>query len=258
MPTVILIHGMFQNPKSWDRWLAAFSGRGYDVVAPAWPFHEGDPRELRDNPPVGLGKLTFRQVIDSLEAEVRRHEKPIVIGHSVGGLITQILLQEGLIAAGAAISSVAPNRMLDFDWGFLKNSALIANPLMGDSPIRMDATTFHGAFANSLNAEEAERAFEATATHDSRNVLRGCMGPDGQLNLDAPHAPLLLIGGEKDEIIPAHLNEKNFKAYSDAGSVTEFRVFPGRSHFICNEPGWEEVADSVIAFLERNRAALPA
>jgi pimeloyl-ACP methyl ester carboxylesterase len=115
--------------------------------------------------------------------------------------------------------------MVDFDWGFLKNSAIIANPLKGDEPIYMDAKTFHGAFANSLSEEEAARAFEATATHDSRNILRDCMGEDGRIDLDAPHAPLLLIGGEEDEIIPAHLTEKNHRAYKDEGSVAEFVSF---------------------------------
>jgi hypothetical protein len=97
---------------------------------------------------------------------------------------------------GFAIDSVAPNAMIDFDWGFFKNSAVIANPLKGDVPILVDPKTFHGAFANTLSEAEAAHAFEETATHDSRNVLRDCLGPDGRIDLGAPHAPLLLIGGE--------------------------------------------------------------
>lgn len=200
-----------------------------------------------DTGPPGCAAASCRgqQSTDSSHAETRfRGTHPRAIA--------QILLGRGLLAAGVAIDPVAPNAMIDFDWGFLKNSAVIANPLMGDEPIRMDAKTFHASFANTLSEEEAARAFEATATHDSRNVLRDCMGPDGRVDLDAPHAPLLLIGGEEDEIIPAHLTEKNFKAYTDPGSVTEFRPFPGRSHYICNEPGWEEVAAHALAFLERH------
>ncbi len=140
--------------------------------------------------------------------------------------------------------------MLDFDWGFIKNSAIIANPLKGNEPISMDSKTFHGAFANTLSEDEAAREFERLATHDSRNVLRDCMGPGGRIDLDRPHAPLLLIGGEEDRIIPADLNRKNFEAYEDSGSVTEFKAFPGRSHFICNEPGWEAVAGYAADWLE--------
>lgn len=257
MTDIVFVHGMFQNPKSWERWIDRFSARGFTCVAPAWPLHEGEPSALRANPPDGLGDLSLGDVVASIERVVAAYDRPIVIGHSVGGLIVQILLNKGLIAAGVAIDSVAPNAMIDFDWGFIKNSTVIANPLMGNAPIEMDAKTFHGAFANTLSEEEATRAFEATATHDSRNVLRGCMGPDGRIDMEATHGPLLLIGGEEDQIVPAHLTEKNFKAYTDPGSVTQFRSFPGRSHFICNEPGWDEVANVAMAFVEVHGAHPP-
>jgi pimeloyl-ACP methyl ester carboxylesterase len=201
------------------------------------------------------GDLHLTDVIQSIETEVRRLDRPVMIGHSVGGLITQIMISKGLLSAGVAIDSVAPNAMIDLDWGFIKNSAIIANPLKGNEPILMDAKTFHGSFANALSEDEAARAFEATATHDSRNVLRDCMGADGRIDLDAPHAPLLLIAGEDDRIIPAHLTEKNFNAYTDEGSVTEFLPFAGRSHYICNEPGWQDVAAAACQFIERNTAA---
>lgn len=256
MPQIIFVHGMFQNPKSWRNWVRFFTDQGYDCVAPAWPLHEGEPKALRDNPPAGLGKLTLNDVIAAIEGEVARLDGPIMIGHSVGGLVTQIMLSRGLVSAGVAIDSVAPNGMLDFDWGFLKNSAVIANPLKGDEPVYMDVETFHGAFANSLSKEEAARAFEAYATHDSRNVLRDCMGEAGKIDLSRPHAPLLLVAGEKDEIIPAHLTKKNADGYEDEASVTTYEEFAGRSHYICGEPGWEEVATFVAGWLDRNARGL--
>jgi pimeloyl-ACP methyl ester carboxylesterase len=250
MRDIVFVHGMFQNPKSWQGWIRYFSERGYNCVAPAWPLHEGEPAALRANPPDGLGDLKLKTVIASIESVVSGLDRPIVVGHSVGGLITQLLLAKGLLSAGVAIDSVAPNAMIDFDWGFFKNSAVIANPLKGDEPILMDAKTFHGAFANTLSETDAALAFEETATHDSRNVLRDCLGPDGHIDLHAAHAPLLLIGGEKDEIIPAHLTEKNAKAYKHEGSITAFQAFPDRSHFICNEPGWEIVAKAALDFID--------
>lgn len=255
MTDIIFVHGMFQNPKSWEKWTGFFNVKGFNCVTPAWPLHFGEPSDLRADPPAGLGDLHLADVITSIEAEVHRFDRPVMIGHSVGGLITQLLNARGLLSAGVAINSVAPNGMIDLDWGFLKNSAIIANPLKGNDPVLMDAKTFHGAFANTLSKAEAEREFEATATHDSRNVLRDCMGSDGKIDLDAPHAPLLLIGGEDDQIIPAHLTEKNYKGYTDEASVTEFLPFAGRSHYICNEPGWEEVASAALAFLERHGAS---
>jgi pimeloyl-ACP methyl ester carboxylesterase len=248
---IVLVHGMFQNPKSWEKWISFFSERGHDCIAPAWPLHDGEPAQLRANPPAGLGKLPLKTVIGTTEAVVGT-SMPILIGHSVGGLVAQILLNRGLLAAAVGIDSVAPNAMLDFDWGFLKNSAIIANPLKGDEPILMDAKTFHGAFANTLSEEQAGIEFERTATHDSRNVLRDCMGKDGHVDLDAAHGPLLLIGGEKDEIIPAYLSQKNAEAYDDPAT---FKQFQGRSHYICNEPGWEEVAGFVADWLDQQTAA---
>jgi pimeloyl-ACP methyl ester carboxylesterase len=253
MAQIVFVHGMFQNPKSWRKWEQFFQQKGFECMAPAWPLHDGEPRELRANPPENLGQLTLDDVIASIKAAIAPLGRPIMIGHSVGGLVTQLLLNQGLVAAGIGIDSVAPNAMLDLDWGFLKNSAIIANPFKGDDPVLMDARTFHSAFANTLNEADAATAFDAFATHDSRNVLRDCMGTSGEINLTRPHNPLLLIGGEKDEIIPASLSEKNARAYSDKQSITAYKEFKGRSHYICGEPGWEEVAGYIADWLKDQR-----
>lgn len=243
MQDIIFVHGMFQNPKSWEKWSQFFSEKGYNCIVPSWPYHEGDPSSLRASPSENLGKLTLKEVIASIENVVEQSNNPIMIGHSVGGLITQIMISRGLVKYGVAIDSVAPNAMLDFDWGYLKNSAVITNPLKGDEPIYMDQQTFHSAFANTLSEDTSAHAFAKFATHDSRNVLRDCMGEDGKIDLTAPHNPLLLIASEKDEIIPASLVEKNYKAYEDKDSVTAFKEFKNRGHYICGEPNWEEVAE---------------
>ncbi len=181
-----------------------------------------------------------------------------MIGHSVGGLVVQRLVNKGLAAAGVAIDSVAPNKMLAFDWGLFRNTLQIANPFAGDKIFEMTPEGFHQNFANTLGEAESHAAWEATATHDSRNVFRDCLGEAGEVDVTLPHVPLLFIGGEKDQIIPPELNEKNAKAYTDETSITVFREFPDRGHFICGEPGWEEVAAYVTAFLEQQvPAAMP-
>lgn len=250
MKTIIFIHGMFQNHKSWENWVAFFSERGYRCFSPDWPMHEGDPVVLKENPPEGLGGLGLDQVIRSINALALQCDKPIMIGHSVGGLIVQLLLNQGIAGVGVAINSVAPNAMLDFDWEFLKNATLILNPLKGDEPIYMDEKTFHSAFANTLTESESAQAYHDFATHDSRNVLRDCIGKAGKMDTHLPHHPLLLIAGEKDHIIPADLVVKNFKAYTHKTSIIEMKEFPNRSHYICGEPSWEEVADYIYNWLE--------
>ena len=251
--TIVFIHGMFQNPKSWEKWINFFSEKGYNCLAPAWPKHEGDPAELRNNSPAELGDLHLQTVVDEIERVVSSQtEKPILIGHSVGGLIVQLLVEKGLADAGVAIDSVAPNAMLSFDWGFLKNSAMIANPFKGNEPFYTDVESFHESFCNAMTMEETQVAFNETATHDSRNVLRDCMGEAGHIDLDMPHAPLLFIGGEVDQIIPASLNQKNAEAYTDDSSITEFKEFANRGHFICGQPGWEEVAEYIAGWLQNH------
>jgi pimeloyl-ACP methyl ester carboxylesterase len=250
--TIVFIHGMFQNPKSWEKWISYFNEKGYNCLAPAWPLHEGEPKALRDNPPTGLGDLELQTIVDKMEGVVKGlEEKPIVIGHSVGGLIVQLLVNKGLAEMGVAIDSVAPNAMLAFDWGFMKNSALIANPFKGNDPFYMDVESFHGSFCNTMPMDETKAAYNETATHDSRNVLRGCMGSQGQVDVELPHVPLLFIGGEKDEIIPFELSERNAKAYTDAGSISGFKEFANRGHFICGQPGWEEVAGYISEWLQK-------
>lgn len=255
--TIVFIHGMFQNPKSWEKWMTYFSEKGYYCLAPAWPLHEGEPAALRQNPPAGLGDLELNDVIGSLEEFILKlDEKPIVIGHSVGGLIVQLLVNRNMVKAGIAINSVAPNGMLDFDWDFFKNSAIITNPFKGNEPVYTDLETFHDTFCNTMSLEETKPYYEQYATHDSRNMLRSCMGEAGRLDVDLPHVPMLLIGGSEDKIIPADLSRKNAKAYTDTTSVTDYKEFSGRSHFICGQPGWEEVAAYSYEWLQRQPLAI--
>lgn len=252
---VVFVHGMFQNPVSWAKWIEFFEAKGYECIAPAWPYHEGEPSTLRNHIPEELGDLVLDDIITPLETMILgMSEKPIVIGHSVGGLIAQLLLSRNTVSMAIAISSVAPNAMTTFDWSFFKNAAIIANPLKGNDPIPMDLETFKSAFANTLSEEQAHIEFEKTATPDSRNVFRSCMSSSADIDTDLPHAPLLLLAGEEDQICPPELIEKEHKAYTDENSVTDIKKFAGRSHYICNEPGWEEVTSFVEDWVNRQNS----
>jgi len=111
--TIIFIHGMFQNDKSWSDWTQYFTAKGYNCIAEPWPLHEGEPSSLRQNPPQDLGDLRLEEVVSKFEKLAQREGgNAILIGHSVGGLIVQLLMNKGLGSAGVCISSVAPNRMM--------------------------------------------------------------------------------------------------------------------------------------------------
>ncbi len=258
---------MFQNAKSWDSWISYFTAKGYNCIAPSWPLHEGEPAALRQAPPTGLGDLSLDEVISAMEAVVisaggnapELRDRPIVIGHSVGGLLAQIFANRNLVSFAVPISPVAPNMMMTLDWPFFKNVTAIANPLAGNAPFEQTPESFHADFCNTLSETAARQAYAETATHDSRNVLRGCLGPSGHINLDLPHVPMAFISGEEDRIVPTELVEKNSKAFTDkTGGANVYKRFKGRSHFICGEPGWEEVADFVYNWLEPQMQATQA
>jgi pimeloyl-ACP methyl ester carboxylesterase len=250
-PTVMFIHGMFLNPRSWEAWQEFFERKGFDCIAPAWPLHEGDPAVLRNEAPRGLGELSLDAVIASMRAAAAPYDDLILIGHSVGGLIVQKLISEGIGSLGVPICSVAPNRMLSLDWGFFRNSMSITNPLKGDAPYPMDADGFYKNFGNTMNRADSDVAYARFAMHESRNVLRDCMGDTGKIDLDRKHVPLLFISAAADEIIPSDLCEKNAKAYTDPGSQVDYVEFPNRGHYICGQPGWAEVAAYVEEWLTR-------
>ncbi len=236
------------NPKSWGGWVKYFSAKGYNCITPAYPLHEGEPAQLRNNIPIGLGVLTLDVVIDSIKKEITKlDETPIAIGHSMGGLITQMLVNQGLVKAGVAIDSAPLAGIASTKWSFLKSNLPIINPLKGNSPYMMSKEHFHYTFCNAISRAESDNAYDQFVVPESRNIPRSS-AKQGKVDFSKPHVPLLIIAGEKDHIIPPTLNEKNFKRYTDTASKTDFKAFPNRGHFICGQPGWEEVADYTFSW----------
>lgn len=248
---VVFVHGMFMNPKGWEPWVTYFTERGHRCLAPAWPMHEGDPATLRASPPEGLGALTLGAVVDAIAKVIDALDAPpVLVGHSMGGLVVQRLIASGRGAAGVCIDSAAPRGVSALSWSFLKSNLPVVNPFKGDSVFQMSPAHFHYTFCNTATAEESRAAWDAMVLPESRNVARSSGGADGAVDLAKPHAPLLFIAGELDNIIPAALNRKNHAAYTDKGSRRDFKEFPGRTHNICAQAGWQEVAAHVHAWIE--------
>jgi pimeloyl-ACP methyl ester carboxylesterase len=240
---VLFIHGMFMNPKSWNDWVAFFSARGHRCHTVAWPGHDGEPSELRAAPPEVLRTLKLHDVVQvHREYLDRLGDKPLLVGHSVGGLIAQILVNEGRAHAAVALDSAPPQHIFVASWSFLKTNLPVVNPFAGDGPYVFSLEDFHYAFCNTMTLDETREVYDRFVVPESRNVARSVAGKDAHIDFKKPHAPLLLIGGEKDNIVPWHLNEKTFKAYEDPNSTREFKLLPGRTHYLCGQKGWEETA----------------
>jgi len=250
--TIVFIHGLFQNPNGWTKWQQYFESRGYTCYAPAYPFHEGDPAELRKNINPALGKLTFGQVIDSLTIFIDKlPEKPLLIGHSMGGLAVQklIALEKGV--AGICINSAPPKGIISFKWSFFKANLPTINPFKGNSECVPSVIWFQYALCNTMTIEQTQIEYDKSVVPESRNIPRSSIGNDGYIDFNKAYNPLLFIAGAKDHSIPASLNIKNFNAYTNPDSKKDFKVFAGRTHYICGQENWQEVAAYIYNWINK-------
>jgi pimeloyl-ACP methyl ester carboxylesterase len=250
--TIVFIHGMFMNPLCWEKWIPYYESKGYHCVAPAWPGRDKSVEELRKNHPnLELAKLKLNHVVDHMDAFIRDlDERPAIIGHSMGGLVVQLLLQRDLVVAGIAIDPAPPAGVFTTEFSFVKSNFPAINPFLLSQPVQMTFEHFQYAFVNTLPLDEQRAAYDHYVVPESRGVPTSSLGAAGKVDFSMLRRPLLITAGEKDHIIPASLNRSNHQKYKGP-SVTDFKEFTGRDHFIIGERGWEEVADYCLAWLEK-------
>jgi pimeloyl-ACP methyl ester carboxylesterase len=259
--TVVFIHGNFMTRRTWEPWIERYKSSGYRCVAIAYPGRDQPIEELRQQPDGRfLGSLTLRRAIDHHVAAIRAlGEKPIIIGHSFGGLITQLMVQRDLAVAAIAIDSVPPLGVLPLEWSFIRSTWPVINPFVPASkPYLMSFKHFQYSLANALTPAEQRTAYDADIVPESRRLSRGGLSLAARVDFKKPHAPLLLIAGEKDRIMPASLNRRNFRRYKHSSSITEVKEFSGRDHYsIIGGKRWEEVADFALSWAKRVTASDP-
>jgi len=249
--TVVFVHGMYMTPLCWEQWVDSYQTKGYTCLAPAWPGRDQPVDILRINhPDPQLGQLTLSRVVEHFISIIQAlDEKPVIIGHSMGGLVVQILLQRELAAAAVAIDSAAPMGVLTTKWSYFKSNWPHITPFVSQSrPIAMTFERFQYAFVNGLPLADQRSTFERYVVPESRRVPRESLTV--RIDFKKSHAPLLLVAGSADHIIPASLNQANYARYKASSSVTDFKEFPGRTHFIIGQEYWQEVADYILAWLD--------
>ena len=261
--TIVLIHGLWMTPRSWEHWITRYESRGYTVLAPAWRGLEGEVEELRrDSAP--LAKVGLRKVIERYDDIIRRlPTQPIIMGHSTGGTIVQVLLDRGLGAAGVAIAPATVKGVYDVRLSTLKASGhIIANPFTRGKATSSSETQFRFAFGNTQTEAESHAAYERYYVPSANNVLFDVAFANfsrettTEVNFAKDkRAPMLFIAGEKDNVVPPKTARSNVEKYSNAAVVTDYKEFPGRSHFIAGERGWEEVADYALTWATQHVSA---
>ncbi|MGN6439418.1 MAG: alpha/beta hydrolase [Agriterribacter sp.] len=254
--TVIFVTGAFVTNKGWRGWQNYFESKGYTTLAPAWPFKEGTVKELRDRQPndTDLATLTLAEVVDHYANIIKNlPEKPIIIGHSLGGLITQILINRDLGVAGVAIHPVPPQGVFPYEFSFLK-AGWKALGLFSSlkKTYLMSFKDWQYAFVNNMPLEEQRKAYEENTIPESKTVARGGLTSAARVDFAKAHAPLLITAGEIDNIIPAHLNYRNYKRYKQNGSILDYKVFKGRNHYVLGQDTWKEDADYILDWLNNH------
>jgi pimeloyl-ACP methyl ester carboxylesterase len=249
--TIVLIHGMFMNHFCWEKWIPRLESKGYHCIVPAWPGRNKSVEELRAaHPDPTLAKLTLTDVVEHVAGLIKAlAEKPALIGHSMGGLAVQLLLQRDLAAAGIAIDSAPPAGVFTTEWSFIKSNLPSVNPFLLNQPVLLTFEQFQYAFVNTLPLEEQRAAYDRYVVPESRRMSVSSLGAAGRVDFARPRRPLLITAGEKDHIVPASLNRTNHKNYKGP-SVTDFKEFPGRDHFLIGSRGWEEIADYCLAWFD--------
>ncbi len=250
---VVLIHGMWMTPRSWEHWIKRYSDRGHQVLAPAWPGLEGEPEELRRDPSP-LTKLGITEVIDHYDRIIRALDRPpIIIGHSFGGLFTQLLIDRGLGAAAVALGTAAPKGVLKLPYSTIRSGwPALNNPFDRNKVVPLSLEQFHWCFTNALSREDSDavhaRYYIPGASRPFFQAAFANFDPNATTKVDyhnPARPPLLLATGTEDRISPPSVNRSNLKQQRKAPSATEYKEYPGRCHFP-GQDGWEEVADYLL------------
>lgn len=252
--TVVFITGAFVHHSCWDEWQTFFKDKGYHTIAPPWPNKNASAEALRNSHPnKDIASNRLSALIDHFDAIVRAQaEKPILIGHSIGGLIVQLLLQRGLGVAGIAIHPVPPQGIMTFKFSFLKAGW---GPLGFFTPVNqsflMSFNQWKYAFTNGMDYEAQKEAYYKFAIPESKLIVRDTITAAAKVVFENPHAPLLITAGSTDHTIPASLNESNYKKYRNSNSITDYKVFQGRNHFVLGQPTWKEDAAYLLDWINK-------
>jgi alpha-beta hydrolase superfamily lysophospholipase len=252
---ILFITGAFVSHTCWDDWRQYFESKGFATAAPAWPHKDAPSEALRNRQPDSdIASNRLADLVDYFATQARKFsEPPILIGHSIGGLVAQLLIQRNIGRMAVAIHSVPPQGIMTFKLSFLKSGwRALGFFTPTDESYMMSFKTWTYAFVNGMSCEEQKEAYYKFSIPESKLIVRDTTSKAAHVDFSKPHAPLLFIAGSTDNCIPSSLNYSNYKRYSHAGSVTEFKELKGRNHFVLGQPSWPETAETIHAWITRH------
>ena len=256
---VVFIHGLWLLPSSWDRWAEVFDQAGYAPLTPGWPDDPATVAEANANPDVFAHK-TIEQVADHFGDVIGKlAKKPAVIGHSFGGLMTQIVAGRGLSAASVAIDPAPFRGVLPLPFSALKSAwPVLSNPANRNRAVPLTYDQFRFGFANAVGEDEARQLYDMFAVPASGapvfQAAAANLNPwtEDKVNTTNPdRGPLLIMSGEKDNTVPWAIANASYHQQQHNKGVTEIVEMPNRGHALTIDGGWREVADTALAFIKR-------
>jgi pimeloyl-ACP methyl ester carboxylesterase len=256
---VVFIHGLWLLPGSWDRWAALFEKHGYIALLPGWP---DDPESVdaANAHPESFARKSIGEVADHFERVARALQKrPVLIGHSFGGLLAQILAGRGLAAATIAISPAPFRGVLPLPFSALRSAwPVLGNPANVNRAVPLTFEQFRYAFANALDEEEAHALYESFAVPAAGRPLfqaaTANLDPWTEDRVDVENAergPMLLICGEADHTVPPAIVKASYRLQQHNAAITEMVSMQRRGHALTIDRGWMEVAQAALAFTKR-------
>ncbi len=263
---MLLIHGAWLTARSWENFADYFGSRDFAVSTPEWPRKEGDVEQIREEADE-LAGLGLEEIVDHHEALIRQLDQPpVLIGHSFGGLIVELLLDRGLGCAGVAISPAPPKGILVLPFSSLKAGApALAHPSKWHGVVTLTQDEFNYAFVNTFTPEAAKDAYERYAVPETGQILYEAgfanfhLHPPTEVHFkNGERAPLLIVGNEKDHTVPASVAKKQYEKYQSSPAQTDYIEFAGRPHLAMVGEGWEEVAGGIETWLSGVLVAEPA
>lgn len=258
-PPLMFIHGAWLASGSWETFAEYFESRGYEVSAPEWPRKEEGVEAQREDAEAIEG-LGLTEIVDHYESEIRAlDEPPILIGHSYGGLIVELLLDRGLARAGVAMSPAPPKGILVLPFSTLKVAApALAHPSKWHGVVPLTLEEFTYGFVNTFSPENAKAAYEKYAVPETGQIFYEAgfanfhLHPPTELHFKmGDRAPLLIVGAGKDHTVPASVSHKQYEKYEKSEAQTDYIEFPGRPHLMMVAEGWEEIAAEIDGWLDR-------
>jgi non-heme chloroperoxidase len=263
---VVFVHGLWLLPSSWDRWVTLFEEAGYVAVTPGWPDDPETVAEAREHPEVFAGK-GISEIADYEQSIIRRlKRKPVIIGHSFGGLLTMILAGRGLAAASVAISPAPFRGVLPLPFSALRTASVaLRNPANWNRAVPLTYEQFRYSFANAVDEDEAKELYlgysVAGAGEPLFQAASANLNPWSEARVDSTNperGPMLILSADADHTVPCAIANASYKKEKRNPGVTEIVKMPGRGHSLTIDAGWRAVAEKALEFVARFTSRPPA